>query len=209
MQKMIVRFVRDNNEDEDFDNFPDDDREQALLKQFLLEFDGSASLKGSWKLLDRQYTDDRFWIWISVEVPDDWKPVDLARQLQSACDEGLNGDFDVLLAAQPAWTADGPAAEPSGTAMPRTVTLDVPVLFSGVVSVQVPTDVSPGMRRPLAEKVALARILTTLENPDAPEADACAAFAESFDLTEEQAGEVWDRTEPVSVLGGWTITHNE
>ena len=58
----------------------------------------------------------------------------------------------------------------------------VPVSFTGTVEVEVPADVPPERREALARKVALARVLTTTENPDAPEDEACAEYEEEFGL---------------------------
>ena len=58
----------------------------------------------------------------------------------------------------------------------------VSVSFTGAVEVEVPADVPQERRESLARKVALARVLATTENPDAPEDDACAEYEEEFGL---------------------------
>ena len=56
--------------------------------------------------------------------------------------------------------------------------IDVPVQFTGTVSVQVPDRLSPDDAKLLATKLALARILATTDNPDAPEDDAFDDYAD-------------------------------
>jgi len=96
------------------------------------------------------------------------------------------------------WTRTEPKQGPG-------VKVDVPVAFRGVVSVIVPHDVPTGQRRPLAEKFALARILATTENPDAPDDDACADFANDFKLDEDEASETWDKVYDNGVGGAWEL----
>jgi hypothetical protein len=82
-------------------------------------------------------------------------------------------------------------------------TLRVPVTFTGVVTVLVPTSVPEDRRATLANKLATARILATTDNPDAPEDNACEEYRETFDLTESKAGMEWDACECDSVSGQW------
>lgn len=82
--------------------------------------------------------------------------------------------------------------------------VDVPVQFNGVVSVQVPDHLSADDSKLLAEKVALARILATCDNPDAPEEDACEDYAEECsDTARATAERDWDRCEITGVGGAW------
>lgn len=84
--------------------------------------------------------------------------------------------------------------------------LDVPVQFSGVVSVLVPDHLSASDRNLLAEKVALARILATCDNPDAPEDDASCDYAEQCsDTAQVTAEQDWDQCEIHSVSGTWLL----
>ena len=67
-----------------------------------------------------------------------------------------------------------------------TVKIDVHVNFIGEVRVVVPDHLSADDSSLLAEKLALARILATCDNPDAPEDDACCEYAE--ECSDSRAG---------------------
>ena len=85
--------------------------------------------------------------------------------------------------------------------------IDVPVQFSGVVSVQVPDRLSPDDAKFLATKLALARILATTDNPDAPEDHAFDDYAEKCSSQAWKTAEAdWDRCEISGVSGQWTTT---
>jgi len=75
--------------------------------------------------------------------------------------------------------------------------LGVRVQFSGVVTVEVPDHLSSTDAKIFATKVALARILATCDNPDAPEDDALSEYTE--ECSEEARG--WDRMQ--SRRGRW------
>ena len=81
----------------------------------------------------------------------------------------------------------------------------VPVAFTGTVEVEVPAHIPQERREALARKVALARVLATTENPDAPEDDACAEYAEEFKLGEATAGRDWDACVTAGVSGKWSL----
>jgi hypothetical protein len=81
----------------------------------------------------------------------------------------------------------------------------VPVSFTGTVEVEVPANVPPERREALARKFALARILATTENPDAPEDDACTEYEKEFRLDEDAAGQDWDGCLTTGVSGGWSL----
>lgn len=84
--------------------------------------------------------------------------------------------------------------------------LDVPVQFSGVVTVKVPDHLSDADAKLLAGKVALARILATCDNPDAPEDDACEDYeGECSALAQASAEQDWDQSEISGVGGQWVI----
>lgn len=87
----------------------------------------------------------------------------------------------------------------------KTITLSIPVVFSGVVEIKVPTTVPASRRKALAEKLAVARVLATTDNPDAPEDDACNEYANDFDLPEGKAGREWDGCTVEGVGGGWSV----
>ena len=57
----------------------------------------------------------------------------------------------------------------------------------------------------MARKFALARLLATTENPDAPEEDACEEYETEFDLDEATAGRNWDACKTTGVSGKWSL----
>ena len=81
----------------------------------------------------------------------------------------------------------------------------VPVSFAGTVEVEVPADIPQERRESLARKVALARVLATTENPDAPEDDACAEYETEFGLDEATAERNWDGCRTTGVSGQWSL----
>ncbi len=82
--------------------------------------------------------------------------------------------------------------------------LDIPVQFSGVVAVVVPDHLSSTDAKLLATKLALARILATTDNPDAPVDDALSDYTEECsDEARATAEEDWDRCEVQGVAGQW------
>jgi hypothetical protein len=84
--------------------------------------------------------------------------------------------------------------------------INVPVQFSGVVTVMIPDHLSPSDGRLLAEKLALARILATTDNPDALEEDACGDYAEKCSSAAKvTVEEDWDSCEVQGVSGKWMI----
>lgn len=84
--------------------------------------------------------------------------------------------------------------------------IDVPVQFTGVVGVLVPGHLTDHDAKLLAEKVALARILATYDNPDAPEEDACDDYAEKCsDTAHSTAEQDWDRCKIYSFGGEWAV----
>ena len=88
--------------------------------------------------------------------------------------------------------------------MPR---LDVSLQFTGVVSVQVPDRLSPIDAKLLATKLALARILATCDNPDAPEDNAFSDYAdECSDHARKTAEDDWDRCKIQGVSGQWSTS---
>lgn len=89
--------------------------------------------------------------------------------------------------------------------MADAITIEVPVRFRGTVSVTVPAYIPAGQQRPLAEKLALAMVLATVENADAPVEDAANDYATAFELTEAVAGKHVDESHTVSVGGCWEL----
>jgi hypothetical protein len=85
--------------------------------------------------------------------------------------------------------------------------LDVPVQFTGVVTVLVPEHLSADDGRLLAGKFALARILATCDNPDASEDHASADYAdERSAAAQARAEEDWDRCQIQGVGGQWSVS---
>lgn len=85
--------------------------------------------------------------------------------------------------------------------------VDVPVQFTGVVSVMVPDRLSTTDAKLLATKLALARILATTDNADAPEDDAYDDYADECSAQAWQTAQAdWDRCEINGVSGQWTTT---
>ena len=81
----------------------------------------------------------------------------------------------------------------------------VPVSFTGMVEVEVPAAVPQERCEALAHKVALARVLATTENPDAPEDDACEEYQVEFGLDEATAERNWDACRTTGVSGNWSL----
>ena len=81
----------------------------------------------------------------------------------------------------------------------------VPVSFTGTVEVEVPADIPQQRRESLARKVALARVLATTENPDAPEDDACGEYETEFGLDEATAERNWDACRTTGTSGQWSL----
>jgi hypothetical protein len=85
--------------------------------------------------------------------------------------------------------------------------VDVPVQFTGIVSVMVPDRLSTTDAKLLATKLALARILATCDNADAPEDEAYEDYTgECSSLAWKTAEADWDRCEVSGVSGHWTTT---
>ena len=81
----------------------------------------------------------------------------------------------------------------------------VPVTFTGMVEVEVPATVPQERREALARKVALARMLATTDNPDAPEDNACGEYETEFGLDEATAARNWDGCRTTGVSGAWAL----
>ncbi len=87
----------------------------------------------------------------------------------------------------------------------ETIKIVVPVTFTGNIEVEVPATIPQERRNGLARKVALARVLATTENPDAPEDDACDEYETEFGLDEATAGRDWDDSKTAGVGGKWSL----
>jgi hypothetical protein len=81
----------------------------------------------------------------------------------------------------------------------------VPVAFTGAVEVEVPAALPQDRRDALARKVALARVVATTDNPDAPEDDACEEYQAELGLDEATAGRNWDACKTAGVSGQWSL----
>jgi|JI9StandDraft_1071089.scaffolds.fasta_scaffold289956_2 hypothetical protein len=87
--------------------------------------------------------------------------------------------------------------------------IDVPVRFTGTVSVVVPDSLDDNAARLLAEKVAIAQMLATADNEDCGEALFAACnefFTESGLVVEEEASAIFDAAEITDVAGTWELT---
>jgi hypothetical protein len=86
---------------------------------------------------------------------------------------------------------------------PRT-TIDVNIVFRGVVTVEVPGHLDKKDARLLASKLALAKALATTDNPDAPEEDAFEEYAEKC-TRKETVERDWDSAAIHGIGGQWSI----
>jgi hypothetical protein len=82
-------------------------------------------------------------------------------------------------------------------------TRTVRVKFEGEVEVQLPDHMPDNDASILAEKLALARILATTDNPDAPEDAACDEYLQEGSVHASEAD--WDETNIVGVNGSWIL----
>lgn len=83
---------------------------------------------------------------------------------------------------------------------------NVPVQFVGTVTVLVPDHLSSTYARLLSNKLALATILATTDNPDAPEDDACGDYIEECSASAQAtAEEDRDCCEVQGVGGKWVL----
>ena len=81
--------------------------------------------------------------------------------------------------------------------------IDVPVRFSGIVVVDVPDHLGTSLDAVLlANKVALARVVATTVNPDAPEEDALDEYKKECSNPETAEAD-WDACKMEGVGGGW------
>ena len=81
----------------------------------------------------------------------------------------------------------------------------VSVTFTGTVEVEVPVAVPQERHEALARKVALAQVLATTDNPDAPEDQACEEYETEFGLDEATAEREWDACRTTGVSGAWAL----
>lgn len=81
--------------------------------------------------------------------------------------------------------------------------INVPVVFHGTVAVKVPDDATSP--KSLAESLALAKVIASVENPDSASAEdnACGEYQEENGIPEEQAEREWDDSECLNVVGTW------
>jgi hypothetical protein len=84
--------------------------------------------------------------------------------------------------------------------------VEVPLQFTGVVSVLVPGHLSSDDAKLLAEKAALCRILASCDNSDAPDEEACMDYIEECsDTAQATAEQDWDASRIIGVGGQWTV----
>jgi hypothetical protein len=84
----------------------------------------------------------------------------------------------------------------------------IKVRFEGIVTVMVPPDAL--LPEILAQKIALSRALATIDNPDAPDEDASAEYAEEIEkefgsVDEDEASAAWDETLVEGIGGTWEV----
>jgi hypothetical protein len=86
----------------------------------------------------------------------------------------------------------------------QTMKLNILIHFDGVTTVMVPDHLSNTDAKLLAEKVALARIVATIDKQDGPEDD---AFDDYFNhcLAKATAEQDWDNSQILCVGGKWTV----
>ncbi len=109
-------------------------------------------------------------------------------------------------------TVFGEMIVPENTRVTTTMKrLDVPVQFTGVVTVKVPAHLSHADAKLLAGKLALARILATSDNPDGPEDDGCEDYAEECSaFAQATAEQDWDSARfPASAASGASSPRHE
>jgi hypothetical protein len=80
----------------------------------------------------------------------------------------------------------------------------VRVQFTGQVELEIP-DALADRAADLAKLVALSRVLAKIDNPDAPDCDACDQYALECGLSEDEAETDWDSARVVGVNGTWTL----
>ena len=86
------------------------------------------------------------------------------------------------------------------------MTVEVKVLFAGVVTIELPNSMKPEDARLLAEKMALSRVLATTDNPDAPDEEALEEYQDGCSsIARKRAEQDWDSSKPVGVGGSWTL----
>lgn len=84
--------------------------------------------------------------------------------------------------------------------------IKVPVVFQGVVEVEVLDSLTSAESRCLAEKLALSRVVADiLINEDGPEEDAFEDFKEETGLGEQSAEVAWDNANVIALGGTWNI----
>ena len=82
--------------------------------------------------------------------------------------------------------------------------VQVELHFDGAAAVEVPAHLSRKDAQLLAVKIALARVLATFDNPDAPEEDALDEYLEeSGPKAKKTAEEDWDAAVTERVSGSW------
>jgi hypothetical protein len=84
--------------------------------------------------------------------------------------------------------------------------IQVPVQFTGVVDVTVPDGLSGADAKLLADKIALARVLATCDNPDAPEDEAFEEYEDECSADAKVRAEMdWDHATAKVTTGAWTV----
>lgn len=85
-------------------------------------------------------------------------------------------------------------------------TYKIPVVFEGMVEVTVDDSVPADHRLLLAEKMAICKVIATVDNPDSLDDDALDEYAHHFGVTDdEEAIRQWTAASANSVGGSWGI----
>jgi hypothetical protein len=87
--------------------------------------------------------------------------------------------------------------------------IKVPVVFKGVVTVDLDPQLPVADAAVLARNIALARVLAVVENPDAPEEEAFEDYVEkASETSKSRADKDWDSAQ-LSISGAWTAAKVE
>lgn len=84
--------------------------------------------------------------------------------------------------------------------------IPVEITFQGTVVVHVPAGLTEPAKRALAQKLACAKALATMENPDGATAkdNACGELAAELGLSDEDTEVLWDACQHEGLNGTWS-----
>ena len=82
--------------------------------------------------------------------------------------------------------------------------IEIPVIFTGTVTVSVPTRLTDNDAQALAAKMALSQVMAVANNDDFFLAENCInEFIEESGLPDDIAGDAWEDSEIVGINGVW------